>query len=597
MISEASTFLASLRAQVSQSRDLARVGDWLSRHTRHPKQRTSPWSFVDHEYQIEIVNDIRRDVVIRKCSQVGISELSVRLALASLSIFPGHTVIYTLPTAKFAGKFAKSRVDPVIEFSPTLSMQLFGAADSVELKRIGDSFLYLQGTTGTSAPISIPADMLIKDEVDFSDPDVLAQYSSRLGHAEDGGLVRSFSTPSVRGYGVSKLYEDSTQAVYMVRCNHCESHVWLDPFDAVVIPGFDGGIREFMPEDLARHGKSLSAAWLRCPACTRSISWARLSDPAQREWVEMCPGAERGGYQVYPYDVPKYNPLVKVLKQVDDYKRRADWFNFAWGVPYEDAETGFLSERCVTDPEVFSTNPARSVLSAGPSGSGGFALTKTETKTSFDIPTGLVAGVDVGKTSWFLAGKRVSNRRFEVVWAERIAPDGPSGLYDRVIELKFLLNIERLVIDSMPDWNTVQRLIEADSGSRIFACQYVRQVQGLQIYRLDEHERLVSLERTAHFDDVAREFNTGQIVFARTPETATVFEHCRAMKRVLRHGSTGMLSASWVSDGHNHFAHTLGYLMQADRMTQIVPTAPAPSLPMIHTVRLREHTPKLIYER
>lgn len=580
MISEASAFLASLRAQVSQSRDWSRVGQWLEEHTRHPKQRTMAWSFVDHEYQTQIVNDTRSNMAVRKCAQVGMSELSVRLALATLSIFPGHTVIYTLPTAKFAGKFAKARVDPVIEFSPTLRTQLMGAADSVELKRVGDSFLYLQGTTGSSAPISIPADMLVKDEVDFSDPDVLAQYESRLGHAEDGGVVRAFSTPTVLGYGISKLYEDSTQAVYMVRCNHCESFVWCDPMEAVRVPGFEGTLREFMPEDVERFASGVDKAYLRCPACTRAISWQRMCEPEHREWVEMRPGAVRSGYQVYPYDVPKYNPLAKVIRQVGVYRRRADWFNFAWGIPFEDAETGFMSERCHADMTVAAVKPEWSE-----SGLPAYSSTR-----------GLVAGVDVGKTSWFMAGKRVSARRFEVVWAERIEPRGPSGLYDRVAELIRLMGIERLVIDSMPDWNTVQKLIEAPFGSHVFACQYVQKVQGLQIFRLDGDENVVSVERTAHIDDVAKQFNTGHIAFARTPETATVFEHLRATKRILRHNSTGVLTALWMSSGMDHFAHTLGYMLQADRMSTDMPVRVSPALPMLNPVRLRVTSPKLIYE-
>ena len=109
MIPQASTFFERIKVASGQTRDLSRMAEWLCEHTRHPKNNKKPWSFANHEMQTDIANEARHHVKVRKCSQVGLSELAVRLALGMLSIFPGSTAIYTLPTAKYAGKFSKSR--------------------------------------------------------------------------------------------------------------------------------------------------------------------------------------------------------------------------------------------------------------------------------------------------------------------------------------------------------------------------------------------------------------------------------------------------------------------------------------------------------
>ncbi len=100
MIGQARQFIDRVKAGISNSVDLTGMSGWLEQNTSHPKLLNTPWSFEHHEMQKGIVNDPRHHVVVRKCSQVGLSEVSVRICLALLGIYPGHTAIYTLPTAK-----------------------------------------------------------------------------------------------------------------------------------------------------------------------------------------------------------------------------------------------------------------------------------------------------------------------------------------------------------------------------------------------------------------------------------------------------------------------------------------------------------------
>ena len=122
-----------LKAGASQATALSEVSRWITDNTflagRH-------YSYRHHEYQPRILDSTAREVVVRKCSQVGISELAVRKSLALCGMIKDFTVIYTLPTATFASVLAKTRVNPVINESPYLSEMVAGT-DSVEVKQFG----------------------------------------------------------------------------------------------------------------------------------------------------------------------------------------------------------------------------------------------------------------------------------------------------------------------------------------------------------------------------------------------------------------------------------------------------------------------------
>src|SRR5690606_10212754 len=126
--------------------------------------------------QIEIAGDDSEEGVIKKCSQVGLTELAIRIALAFLCISGNRSLIYVLPTSKFARKFATSRIDPIIAQSPKISEMLVPAADSAEMKRFGNSFLYINGAANQDQAISVPAEGLFVDEYDFCNPTVLSTY-------------------------------------------------------------------------------------------------------------------------------------------------------------------------------------------------------------------------------------------------------------------------------------------------------------------------------------------------------------------------------------------------------------------------------------
>ena len=164
--------LERVKTAVLKKHTAASIAKWITENTFYAGQ---PYSYVDHEFQGVVLSDVSRDVVVRKCSQIGLSECSARMALALVNVLSPYTVAYTLPTAAFAGTFAKTRMDPVIEGSPVMRSNVHRTTNNNEVKQFGSSFLYIRGAASTNAPISIPVDHLVHDEVDFCDQEVLGQ--------------------------------------------------------------------------------------------------------------------------------------------------------------------------------------------------------------------------------------------------------------------------------------------------------------------------------------------------------------------------------------------------------------------------------------
>ena len=565
MIPQARALLNRARMSVQETRDLSGISRWIEQHTTHPKDQLLPWSFIDHEYQRDILNEGRPKVSIKKCSQVGMSEVAVRLVLGLLNVLPNSTAIYTLPSTSFARKFTKARIDPVIKHSKFLRPLVPAKTDSSELKLIDNSFLYITGSFGQTAAISVPADILVRDEVDFSNQKALSTFASRLGHAKDGGVTRDFSTPTVSGYGISGAYDLSSQARYAVKHDRCGEWVMPVFLEDVVVPGFDNDLKLFESADLENYQHDVDAAYVKCPHCGNKIDELNFADPSKRQWIHAYPDKDHAGYQVLPFDVINVNPIAKTLKQMSEYERKADWVNFKIGETYEDAETSFIDD-----------------------------MVQKHLIASQDIGGGCVAGLDVGKTSNFLVGKRNNRGGVDVIYAERIKQTGEDYLHERVMQLIKKYGVVKMISDAAPDFTTAMQLIAANPIGRVYGSYYVRKTKtAFSNIDIDDEDSIVNIFRTGSFDKAAKLVNTGLVRLPRCAETKEIRKQLGNIKRISTTNNDGEQVNTWVKTGPEHYAHALNYLLIADSLCDHRATTGAvPSLPNIAKAKLRTHPDK-----
>ena len=91
--------------------------------------------------------------------------------------------MYFFPTRTDVLEFSKSRVGPLLQDNRFLARMLRDT-DTAGLKRIGSAYLYLRGMQSTVGMKSVPADMIVFDELDEATPEAKSLARERLAHSD-----------------------------------------------------------------------------------------------------------------------------------------------------------------------------------------------------------------------------------------------------------------------------------------------------------------------------------------------------------------------------------------------------------------------------
>lgn len=516
-------------------------------NTRHPSNPALPWSFKKHEYQIAIATDPTPHIAVRKCTQIGVSELLVRMVLALMNLLNGTNWIYVLPALGFARKFSTSRIIPVIQASPVLRTLLAKEPDSAEMRRMGDSFLFMAGCQSQRQAISIPARGVIRDEYDFMNQTVATSFMSRLGHnPEEEKILLDFSSPTVPGYGISALEEEGTQRVYLCRHDACGQWTVVEPLHDIVVPGFDEELVNLEKADLDNPFVRVDDTWVRCQQCHRSISQQNLADPEKRAWVPKYPGRKISSYYVSPLDSAAIRRPAAIVRGIKDYERTADWVNFEMGSAYQSSENSILPS----------------------------ALEHSSTLSEYLPPAdraalGTLIGVDVGKTSNLVTIKS-AGRYIDVLWLERIRQGNENELGDTVVKRLRQYGALRGVIDSAPDITVPNYIIGKTAYHQMWAAYFARKSKSsTSNLEPDEVTQMIRVARTEVIDELVKKVNGGYFRFPKRHAEYEIFRnHLLAMKRVTRISETGERTAAWVSTGDDHYFFALLYAYVAKLMIE-----------------------------
>ncbi len=493
--------------------------EWICKYT---KLKDVPFSFVDHEFQQEIVNDNSQQIVCRKCAQVGLSEVMVRDILAFLARNQGLTAIMTQPTRKNALDFSTTRIDDMIKESQLLYSMLDNKVDSKELKRLGKSYLYVKGTIGAKSAISVPADMLIHDELDFSDLEIINKYSSRVQHSKFK-YFRKFSTPTIPNFGISKEFNVSTQKHYLMKCPHCNHWNYPDFFKDVVIdnPKYsDKELKELSHDDLA-YIKPTEVKTL-CNHCRNPVDY---HDYTSRKWVAKYEGRAISGYQVSPFNTPFQDPY-NLLKMMNTYTHYADFVNFALGMDYIDANMIFDLAKYHDD-------------------------TYLDPNHAF----GLFIGVDFGKKCWLTVAQTLPDDTTLVYLAEEVPQE---MIVARVKECIRNYHISGMVVDALPQTLLSREIIEL-MPDQAYTCYYSDSQKDFYVIKGNELD--VTVARTQLFDTV---LSIPKLVASSSIDHKTYKVHLQGM--VKQRDPDDEHKARYVKVKEDHLLHSLGYARLAQEI-------------------------------
>jgi len=483
------------------------------------------WRLRNHEYQVGWLQEQAREQVFIKGAQIGATEILVLKTLHGMihSKYP-QGALYLFPTRDDVRDFSKARFDPLIATNDFIGRYVQNT-DAQNIKQIGRGFLYLRGARSTksiggkkssSQLKSIPVDRIVFDEMDEIDPAMIDLAKERISHSTVKEQMY-LGTPTIPDYGVDKMYQQSDQRVWMVKCEHCNRSASLD--------------LEF-PNCLQRQdsGKVIRI----CIHCGKEVN------PRKGEWVAQYPGKDLVGWWYSQLNSNYIDPTT-ILNLYEDppYGDLSEVMNSKLGRAYIPAENR-LNESdvyncCGNDP----------------------MLTKHEGPTCM--------GVDVGLTLHVVIAERPTQHTLRIVKLARV------GSFNDIHDLARDFNVKSAVIDLKPEIRKVREFQKAETFS-VFACDYVETKTSMTAW--DEKDKVIKCNRT-EICDATHELvtDTGRLVLPRRSTEVSEYakQMCNIAKVLEEDSESGSRTYRYRKlNPNDHFRHATNYCLLASERIGII---------------------------
>lgn len=512
--------------------------DWICKNTTLKKR---PFSFEGYEFQKKIVDDLHPDMSVIKISQVGLTEVQIRKALAFLLRNRGTSLIFSLPNDEMFERVSKGRVKPIVHEDRVFNTNV-GQKEvrSTEMMQFGQSFLYLVPAV-ESAATSIAADVVFNDEVDLSDQKMITLFNSRLQNSKFK-IKQKFSTPSFPSYGIDLNWQTSDQHLYLCRCDACGhwNHPEFDP-RFIHLPG--------MPDvkDLTEITSTyidvidLKSAYVKCEKCHKPLD---LASPEKREWVPMFGNRSSRGYRIGCFTTANLG-LPYIFTTMWDYQKNEfirGFHNTVLGKPYSDGTIQIPLE----------------------------ALKKCFTQKIFepDLKTveNLWVGIDMGQICHVTLGSGTNEDNVQVI---AMYTKHVKDIVSHCRDLAEKYNLRGGCVDRHPYEPTAREIFEATNGL-ISPVEY----RGLKDVNIVENEfkeySHAQVQKTWFLDKIAGRIRKGTITFSGYGEQQNIItEHFRDMVRE-EDKTKPDKPAVWTKlSGNDHYFHSAAFMNLAPHLAHL----------------------------
>ena len=508
--------LSSLNYEFEEGTENLLILDWAQK----VQLGAGPFQISGHEYQIAQLQDESPRQVYKKGAQLGETEVNVLKSMHGLisGRYP-QGVLYLFPTVNDVTDFSKGRFSPLLDDNPEIS-DLVRNTDSVSVKRIRKSMLYLRGArvTGkiegikkTSSSLKgIPVDRIAFDEVDEMDPAMIDLALERLSHSkvkEEAYL----STPSIPDFGIDKLYNESDQRVWMIKCQRCGAETCLEiEFPNCLLELQDGRVIR------------------ACKKCKSEIP------PRDGHWVAQYPGRSKElvGWWISQLNSAYVDP-GKILKAFRNPPNRnvGEFYNSKLGMAYISAENRLT----VNDVYVCCGQEPMLTNHKGP----------------------CAMGVDVGSLLNVVVGFKPKDKQLQLCYLARVSS------FNDVHDIAKRFNVQCAVIDLEPELRKA-REFQAAEAYPVFLADYVDSVVMGPVW--DEKKKLVKVKRT-QICDATHDLVTssGLLILPRRSDELDIFaKQMSNIAKVLQEDQeTGSREYRYRKLGEDHYRHALNYFYLA----------------------------------
>ena len=496
----------------------------------------------------DIMRDVARHIVVMKGAQARITTAFMLRAIHALRYgrYPQGSIYY-FPNKLAVETFSKTRFGPLIDDNPCIKRHLKNT-NSVNIKRVGRSFLRLLGATATvdiqgkkdsTSVRSEPADEAILDEYDLFDVTIADMIPDRLLNSLLKLMVW-LGTPTIPDFGIDKIFGASDQKYRMIKCRACNEYTQI--------------ASEF-PKSIKYERETAHEKYKPYFAC---IKCGKIIFTSDGEYVAKYPDRydpqypKEGisGYHVSHFITPNCELDLVMGKHeaaLMDTSKMGLFYNSILGFSYIPLEDR-LRRQDVFDCCGDDLMRPSSII-------------------------GTAMGADIMKTNRVVIAEKKSNGGAKVIYLARVS--GFDALYDLVIKF----NVKSAVICLRP-YEESFRKFQARCHKKevkVFGSEYRDRQKNLQ--KTDEQSGVYSISRTEMMDKSHSWVKSGKLELPRKCEEVIVFarEMCDVAKVLETNEKTGDRIYRYrpIGDKQEHYRHAINYLMLA--------------LPNLHDYQIRFH--------
>lgn len=488
-------------------------------------------------YLLEIYDERHPNIVAQKAAQLGLTAAFILILIDEMRAhrYP-RGAIYGFPTGDEAIKFSQARFARILRDNAAYFAGTVQDQDSAALKSIGGSMLYFLGIRMPAQTderavqlLSKPADGLYLDEYNDMDPNAIATVMTRLDSSEVRD-VRRFGHPSFPGYGIAKLYEESDQRRWLIKCRACGHHTCLE---------------DTFPSCLGRAG---DGPWFRCCASCRREIYVIDGD-----WVAThAERTDQRGYlmsQLLSTRKPM-NVIVEQYKTMcETGKNEAEFWNFVLAKPFADRSKALDLDFVLS---LFNADYPEREAFHGPS----------------------FLGCDPGVRELHVEiGHRTDESHKQMHW------QGEVKSFDELYDLGKRHHVECGVIDGMAESRAVNEFCKRASWA--WAARYTETNEPQPLWHADSDGRVVKLARTPALDGTHHAMVSGLFKFPRLTKhgesviAKQMINLARQKVHTPKSEKTGQDVYRWevIGTKNDHHRHSLTY---ADAASTRVGIAHAP---------------------
>jgi phage terminase large subunit GpA len=480
------------------------LADWVQRNIR---LEGKPFSFEGHAYLRALYDDTAPHVVLSKAAQIGGTVWAILRSLHTC--LQGLNVVYLFPTRTDVIEFSKSRVGPLIADNAFLARRVQDT-DTAGLKRIGSAHLYHRGTQSAVGLKSVPADMVVFDELDEVTPDAKVRALERLAHSDYKRIIE-LSNPSLPGYGIDESYEKSDQRHWTLKCPACGEWTALDAAFPTKLGEEVRVLRE----------RGDGSCYRACSRCGAEL------DLEAGEWVPTIQDRQIHGYRISQLFSSKVDP-AEILREYRTTRFPARFYNLKIGIPWTDLENKL---------------DMMTVLSLC-----GEAMLEEKSERPCTM------GVDTGKQLHVVILREDPND-FEKHHVIHLAVCHDFPELDALMER---FQVERCVIDGLPETHATREFSRRHSGKVYMNFFNIHQRGAVH---WDHQARTVQVNRTESLDASRAAIRHRKVVLPRRVPLVELFaNHLTQDARILEEDpDTGAQSYKYIRTGEDHFSLAFSY--------------------------------------